>query len=115
MADWRERVQKELEQGEIARQQGNQGRARVCARRAASWAAKEFLARKGIEFDRASGYAYLAYLRGSDLVGDDIKTVAEHMTMSLAKDSPEEESYWPLEADLLEEARWLFEKLLGQA
>lgn len=114
MTQAQERIQKELRRGEEARRARNEGQARVCARRAAGWAAKEYLARQGIEAPQVSGYGYLSYLQKSELVGKEVKAALEHMTMSLAKDGPEGESYWPLEADLLDEAHWLVEKLLGE-
>jgi hypothetical protein len=39
MENWQERYQNELERGEQARRDGNEGMARVCARRAAGLAA----------------------------------------------------------------------------
>lgn len=110
-ADWQHKVQAELIQAEAARAAGNEGRARVCARRAASWTVKEFLARKGIELERVSGYGQINYLEQSDLVDEETKEVLRHMTLSLAKDDPDGESYWPLEADLVDEARWLLKQL----
>lgn len=98
-----------------AQTKGNEGRARVCARRAASWTVKEYLARKGIEFERVSGYGQINYLEQSDLVDEEVKEVLRHMTMNLAKDDPEGESYWPLEADLVAEARWLIRQLFEEA
>ena len=114
------RVRAELALADEARASGNEGRARVCARRAASWTVKEYLARKGIEFERVSGYGHINFLAQSELVGAEVKEVLGHMTLSMAKDdpagdSPAGESYWPLEADLVAEARWLIRQLFEEA
>ena len=42
MADWKEKLQKEFERAQIARASGNEGQARVCARRAAGIAIREY-------------------------------------------------------------------------
>jgi hypothetical protein len=45
--DWRERFDAELERAQQARARGNEGQARVCARRAAGIAAAEYFSRRG--------------------------------------------------------------------
>jgi hypothetical protein len=47
MTGLHEQIEKEFELAERARANGNEGRARVCARRAAGIAAREYLTRKG--------------------------------------------------------------------
>jgi hypothetical protein len=46
--DWSERFDFELANAENARARGNEGQARVCARRAAGVAAAEYYARRGL-------------------------------------------------------------------
>ncbi|MFT3895039.1 MAG: hypothetical protein QM730_25720 [Anaerolineales bacterium] len=48
MVDLQEQIQKEFEKADQARSKGNEGQARVCARRAAGIAIREYLNRKGI-------------------------------------------------------------------
>lgn len=54
--------QVELEQARRARAEGNEGRARVCARRAAGAVALDFLRRRGVRLRTASAYEALQVL-----------------------------------------------------
>jgi hypothetical protein len=60
---WRERFDSEIKKAELARSRGNEGQARVCARRAAGVIATEFLARRGLAAKRASALDVLSQLR----------------------------------------------------
>ena len=55
-------IESELENAEHARLAGNEGRARVCARRAAGMAARHFLARHNIRLRDPSAYSALKAL-----------------------------------------------------
>lgn len=112
-ADWESRVRQELARGEQAADAGNEGMARVCARRAAGWTVKAYLEAQGLEADRPSALEQIKFLRALDGLDDEVREVLEHMILHLAKDEPEGESYWPLDANLLEEARWLAGRLFA--
>jgi len=45
--DWQTEIEAEFEKAEGARRRGNEGQARVCARRAAGIAIREYLTRRG--------------------------------------------------------------------
>jgi len=47
MNDWKDKLEIEFERAETARSSGNEGQARVCARRAAGIAIREYYARRG--------------------------------------------------------------------
>jgi hypothetical protein len=60
---WRERFDSEIKKAQQARSRGNEGQARVCARRAAGVIATEFLARRGLAAKGASTMHVLSQLR----------------------------------------------------
>ncbi len=93
----------ELENAERSRRAGNEGRARVCARRAAGIAARNFLTRHGV---RATGSAYAALqtLAAFPGLAPDLRTATAHLTTRVT-----EEFRLPENIDLIAEAR----KLIG--
>ena len=97
-------IEAELENAESARRAGNEGRARVCARRAAGAAARDFLARHGSRPRDASTYAALQVLADFPGLSPELRTAALHLTTRLT-----EEFTLPLQADLIADAR----KLIG--
>lgn len=86
--------------------------ARVCARRAASWAAKAFLEERDIHIAASCSFQRLLYLKDSDLLAAETRESLERLTLSLEKDNPQSESYWQLDVDLLDEARQVIQALL---
>jgi hypothetical protein len=114
MIDWSARIRAELETGKRAQDKGNEGMARVCARRAAGWAASAYLEKQGAELKAKSAFEKLIYIMDSGLLSRENRERLAWLTRSLDKDEPEGESYWPLDADLLEEAEKLAEDLLPE-
>ncbi|MGA2489539.1 MAG: hypothetical protein ABSF99_05045 [Anaerolineales bacterium] len=94
----------ELEQAERARQAGNEGRARVCARRAAGIAARDFLSRQGIQLGSMSAYSALQMLATFPSLAPNLRMAALHLTTRLT-----ESFTLPVDADLIADAR----KLIG--
>ncbi|MCI0521259.1 MAG: hypothetical protein L0Z70_13515 [Chloroflexi bacterium] len=90
-----------------ARGDGNEGMARVCARRAAGIVAGEYFLRLGIAFTDPSAYERLKYLTHLEQTSPEVRQIASHFLARVSTD-------WtlPLDADLLQEARWLAEQLL---
>ncbi len=112
MADeksWKARINSELRQAEAARASGNEGKARVCARRAAGLAVEEYLRRQGVMLDPGSAYAYLRYLAELPDIPPGMRLVAEHFLERVTADHN-----LPTNADLIAEARWLISKLLTE-
>jgi hypothetical protein len=104
---WETEFNSELRQAETARAAGNEGKARVCARRAAGLAIQEYLHRQGIQLDPGSAYAYLRYLAESPGISSEKRLVASHFLERVTA-----EHTLPGNVDLIEEARWLESKLL---
>jgi len=109
MTDWQNDLQKEFDLAEQARTRKNEGQARVCARRAAGIAIREYLARKGIRPRSTSAYDLLNLLKDDPLLSSDLKLIIDHLTLRVT-----EEFKLPVEADLVAEARILCTELLKQ-
>ena len=109
------RIQKELITALNSRAAGNQGRARVCARRAAGWAAQEYFDQNGISYDSSSALKHLHQLAGIKGFPEKYYQVVHHLTIKLEKDSFDQEAYYPIkDVDLIAEAHWLAEELLQE-
>ncbi len=108
-------ILKELRQAYAARAAGKHGLARVCARRAAGWAIRDHLNTKGVDLKTPSAFEYIKHLQAAPGNPPNIQKVLEYLTQRVAKESLEEDSFWPFpEVDLVQEAHWLVEELLGQ-
>lgn len=97
----------ELQKAERARARGNEGQARVCARRAAGIAIRDYLTRKGIRPPSPSAMDLLELLKDDPHLSPDLKRIAEHLTLRV-----NEEFKLPIRADLIAEARTLCDALL---
>lgn len=100
-------IEKEFEQAIKARANNNEGRARVCARRAAGIAIRDYLTRKEISIPSQSAYDLLNLIKEQPLLPPDLKLVADHLTLRVT-----EEFKLPIDADLIAESRQLCEWLL---
>ena len=105
--DWKEKMEVELGQAEKARLEGNEGRARVCARRAAGAVVGEYLARTGRAHSGPSAYDRLRFFCSQADLPLEVREVASHFLERITT-----ENKLPIEADLLAEARWLANTLL---
>ena len=97
-------IEAELENAERARLAGNEGRARVCARRAAGIAARNFLARHSLRLRDRSAYTALQGLAEFPGLAPDLRIAALHLVTRVT-----EEFTLPVDADLIADAR----KLIG--
>lgn len=107
MADWKIDLQREFELAENARARGNEGQARVCARRAAGIALREALRRRGITLRNSSVYELLGDFIKLEDTPPDLRQIAGYLTMRVT-----EEFTLPLEVDLVKEAQIFCERLL---
>lgn len=107
MEDWESEVRAELEKALQARRRNNEGQARVCARRAAGVAVREYLSRRGIRPTSASAYDLLNRVKDDPALPPDLRQIAEHLTVRVT-----EEFKLPMNADLVEEARDFCTRLL---
>jgi hypothetical protein len=102
-------IDAEFEKAEQARARGNEGQARVCARRAAGIAVREYLTRQGIRPPSVSAYDLLNMLKNDPRLSTDLQQIAEHLTLRVT-----EEFKLPVNADLIAEARTFCQGLLKQ-
>lgn len=105
--DWKSIIQLEFERAAEARAKGNEGQARVCARRAAGIAIREYLTRRGIRPPSTSAYDLLNLLKEEPQLSSDLKLIADHLTLRVT-----EEFKLPVDVDLVAEAKKLCEELL---
>src|SRR5512146_3285000 len=106
--DVRAQVEAELARGAASRARGNEGRARVCARRAAGLAIREFLTRHSGEVRSLSAVDLLQQLRQSPGLPPDWMPLIDHLMLRV-----DEEFRLPAEVDLLADARKLADDLLN--
>jgi HEPN domain-containing protein len=107
MEDWKAQLQTEFERADAARGRGNEGQARVCARRAAGIAIREYYARRGQTVRTPSAYDLLQLLAEEPQLSPDLKQAATYLTLRVT-----EEFNLPVDVDLLAEARKLCDGLL---
>jgi HEPN domain-containing protein len=107
--DWKAEIESEFEKAEQARDRGNEGQARVCARRAAGIAVREYLTRQGIRPPSVSAYDLLNTLKNDSRLSPDLQQIADHLTLRVT-----EEFKLPVNADLVAEARTFCEELLSE-
>jgi hypothetical protein len=105
----RNEIEQEMNLAEAARKQGREGRARVCARRAAGQAIAVFHQRKtGIQ-PQANYYRLLCWFQEVDDVPDALKQAAARLTTRVTP-----EYTLPHPHDPLQDARLLIEALLTE-
>lgn len=96
----RQKIEAELAQAQSARESGNEGRARVCARRAAGFAIAEYLLLTGKSPAPASATDLLALFQTLPAVPADLKEIARLLLVRVNTDYQ-----FPLPVDLLDETR----------
>lgn len=107
MSDWKQRVEHELSIAQAAQARGNEGMARVCARRAAGWTVRAWLEQRGIDLNTSSVLDPIHTLLKVEGLRLETRNILEHMLVAKQKDNLETDSYFPLDADLVAEARRL--------
>ena len=107
MNTWQTEIQTELDKATEARGRGNEGQARVCARRAAGIAAREYLTRRGIRPPSVSAYDLLNLLKNDSALPPDLQRIADHLTVRVT-----EEFKLPVDVDLVAEAKQFCQQLL---
>ncbi|MBI4161450.1 MAG: hypothetical protein HY509_03290 [Acidobacteria bacterium] len=103
----RGRAEEEIARGERARAEGNEGRARACARRAAGWAVEDHLARSGSLVRKRDAVDLLRRFRDRGEEPGDLREAAGRLT---ARVTPEHRLPHP--EDPLEDARRIVRALL---
>ncbi len=108
MTEWMEHYNHEITQAEAARAAGNEGRARVCARRAAGAVISEYMRRQGLQLRGPSAYDRVRDLIAMPDISPEVRQAAEHFLQRVTT-----EFTLPEDIDLIDEARWLRKTLLG--
>ena len=103
-------IESEFERAQRARQRGNEGQARVCARRAAGVAARVYLARRGTPTQTSSAYDVLRLIADDTALAPQTRGFAAHLTLRV-----DEAFKLPPGIDLIDEARRLCSALLEEA
>ncbi|MEK6222976.1 MAG: hypothetical protein N2D54_12085 [Chloroflexota bacterium] len=113
MQDWQNKLSEEIQNGRKAQENGKDGLARVCARRAAGWAIRESLKAENVSLNNPSAFEYIKYLSAQTNNSVEVQKALKHLKLRVEKDAHDEDSYWPLpEVDLIDEAKWLIKELL---
>ncbi len=108
--DWKSLTHEELTLAEQARKSGNEGRARVCARRAAGLVVGEYLLRNGIDYRSKSALHKISYLESLEDTTLANKEILQHF---LIHTTPEHQL--PIDADLIVDVHLLVRQLLGES
>jgi hypothetical protein len=105
--DWQNKFDQELEMAGAARGRGNEGQARVCARRAAGVAVREYFQRLGRSARSQGAYDLLAELLLIEALPGRARQAAENLTLRVS-----EEFKLPDGIDLIADARALAVSLI---
>jgi hypothetical protein len=108
--DWKIQFDRELEMAADARRRGNEGQARVCARRAAGAVAREYFAMRGLPVRSASAYDLINDLLVVPGLPPEAIPALEYLAMRVT-----EKFELPVNVDLVRQAVILSECLLGPA
>ncbi len=99
----REKVYEELNEARNARMQDNEGRARVCARRAAGWAIESiYAAKEGEALPESNAYRFLQWFEQQQEHPRALREAAGRLTTRVNEDFN-----LPFTEDPLEDAEWI--------
>ncbi|MEA4909141.1 MAG: hypothetical protein VB089_16080 [Anaerolineaceae bacterium] len=101
-----QKIENEMKRADMARAQGNEGLARVCARRAAGTAIRAYLAARQIDHPATNAFELILFLRDMPGIPPELRSIAGSLSTRVT-----EEFTLPLEADLLAETRVLITTL----
>lgn len=107
--DWPHTYHKELQRAQQARTGGNEGMARVCARRAAAEVIREYCRRQEIPLPQSSVLHALKMLSQSKHVAPHIREIAAHFLWQITT-----EHTLPDGVDLIAEVQGLAQELLPE-
>jgi HEPN domain-containing protein len=103
-AAWRERIEAELAKAARARDEGREGLARVCARRAAGWALRAYYVERMGQPAPASAFDLLRWFHADPSASLELRHAAERLTVRVT-----EEHRLPHPEDPLSDARRIIE------
>jgi len=106
----KERILDELRKAWQERHEGHEGKARVCARRAAGWAVGELYRRRALTADVPSSViGLLAWFRELEEVSPDLREAANRLTRRVRLDHT-----LPHAQDPLDDAEQIVRAILGE-
>src|SRR4030067_504427 len=98
---WESELENEIMHATAARGEGNEGMARVCARRAAGIIVGEYLCRRGYANLNQSAFDRLSLFISLSGVDDHTRKIAQHFLLKVNPDHN-----LAVNADLISEANW---------
>jgi hypothetical protein len=104
---WEDQFTSEIDNARLARKNRNEGKARVCARRAAGVVIAEYLLRLGDDIPSESAYNRIEYLHKLEELPPGVRETSGHFLVRV-----NENHQLPIEIDLINEAEWLRSILL---
>lgn len=107
---WKQLFDNEIDQALAARSIGNEGKARVCARRAVGIVIGEYMKQQQLPDPGPSAYDRLKYLTNSPEIDQELQNIAAHFILRIDYDHN-----LPISADLVAEALWIANRLFGYA
>ena len=110
--NWTTRYHKELEAAKLARQQGNEGRARVCARRAVGWAIQTYYQQKNIKLETPSALDHIQHLHNNSKTSPELKKQLSYFLERVQYTRSGERPSLRSETDLIYEAEKIITLLL---
>ena len=109
-----EKINKEFEIAEKAISAGNEGKARVCARRAVSFAIQEKLTLLDKSVQTPELKKLINIFLKEVACSAEIKIILDHMTWKVDKEKDSDKTFWPYpDVDLIKEAKWFVKELLS--
>jgi len=104
---WKDQYQVEISRAKNARISGNEGMARVCARRAVGILVGEYFSQQGITIPGPSAYDRMRVFQNLSYLNPQIQDSIEHFLIHVTP-----ERTLPGNIDLIAEAEWLASSLL---
>jgi ATP:corrinoid adenosyltransferase len=111
LAIWQDKSRQDFARAIKAEAEGNQGLARVCARRAAGWAATAYLTQFEKTLVKPTGYENIQQLVNTDLQSVEARPIIARLTSNLETETAEGEEVWPADLNLISDAYRLIELL----
>jgi hypothetical protein len=102
-------IRHEMEHAAASRMGGNEGRARVCARRAAGWAVNHLRQSNNDAAKPGNAYEALRWLQDQTMIEESVRRAAQRLTTRL---TPEHKM--PYSEDPLQDAEWVIKHIFNE-
>lgn len=102
-----ELIRHELSDAQRSRARGNEGRARVCARRAAGWAVGWYVETHSLAESHTNALQHLRWLVDQTEVDDELRRAADRLTTKV-----DQAGQLPFSADPIEDAKRIIKEIL---